>query len=298
MRRSKRPIDIFVLSFLTLSLVQCSTTLKSRSVATSKSEQFEKWTRLDYGWQRFSDNPSSPSLEDSQCIHPNMIRVDGMMLVGRLERLQDSTCENLINKKDPVGRCGKFNETQWKEVTKSLPRKQMGFCIDRFEYPNEAGKNPTVMMTYFDAEKACKSQGKRLCTDEEWTFACEGEAGTPYPYGYERSAKHCNQDQMWTEWNDSELHSPNIEKAATELERLWKGFPSGTQAKCKSSFGVQDMTGNVDEWTERKLASGKYRGAQKGGYWGPVRTRCRPTTTAHDENYSFYQSGTRCCSDK
>jgi sulfatase modifying factor 1 len=35
----------------------------------------------------------------------------------------------------------------------------------------------------------------------------------------------------------------------------------------------------------------------KGGYWGPVRDRCRPMTIAHDENFAFYQIGFRCCSE-
>ncbi|MEO6572634.1 MAG: hypothetical protein ABIP89_02255, partial [Polyangiaceae bacterium] len=37
--------------------------------------------------------------------------------------------------------------------------------------------------------------------------------------------------------------------------------------------------------------------ALKGGYWGPVRDRCRPSTTAHNEDFIFYQIGFRCCGD-
>ena len=55
------------------------------------------------------------------------------------------------------------------------------------------------------------------------------------------------------------------------------------------------MTGNVDEWVLNE--SGKpHKSGLKGGYWGPVRDRCRPMTTAHDENFEFYQIGFRCCS--
>ena len=56
------------------------------------------------------------------------------------------------------------------------------------------------------------------------------------------------------------------------------------------------MTGNVDEWVVNE--SGKpYKSGLKGGYWGPVRDRCRPMTTAHAEGFEFYQIGFRCCSD-
>jgi sulfatase modifying factor 1 len=35
----------------------------------------------------------------------------------------------------------------------------------------------------------------------------------------------------------------------------------------------------------------------KGGYWGPVRTRCRPSTRVHGLDFSFYQQGFGCCAD-
>ena len=51
----------------------------------------------------------------------------------------------------------------------------------------------------------------------------------------------------------------------------------------------------VDEWT--MSAVGGRRSILKGGYWGPVRTRCRPTTRAHGESHAFYQQGFRCCGE-
>jgi hypothetical protein len=52
----------------------------------------------------------------------------------------------------------------------------------------------------------------------------------------------------------------------------------------------------VDEWT-RTSREGERPSILKGGYWGPVRTRCRPSTRSHDENHIFYQQGFRCCAD-
>ena len=69
------------------------------------------------------------------------------------------------------------------------------FCIDRYEYPNEAGALPVVMVSFIEARDACQTEGKRLCTEDEWTFACEGEERLPYPYGYERDATACNIDR-------------------------------------------------------------------------------------------------------
>jgi hypothetical protein len=81
-----------------------------------------------------------------------------------------------------------------------------------------------------------------------------------------------------------------------ELDRLWQGVPAGSLPKCKSPFGVYDTTGNVDEYTT-SLSSKGSPAILKGGYWGPVRTRCRPSTRVHGPEHAFYQQGFRCCRD-
>lgn len=47
-------------------------------------------------------------------------------------------------------------------------------------------------------------------------------------------------------------------------------------------------------WFESKKLCGS-PATLKGGYWGPVRTRCRPATRAHGPEHAFYQQGFRCC---
>jgi formylglycine-generating enzyme required for sulfatase activity len=168
------------------------------------------------------------------------------------------------------------------------------FCIDRFEYPNKPGAKPHIMKTWYEARDTCKSLGKRLCGESEWTLACEGQERLPYPYGYQRNAEACNIDKPHPDVNEKAIADPRTRDA--EVERLWQGEPSGTREACVSPYGVHDMTGNVDEWVVNE--SGKpYQSGLKGGYWGPVRTRCRPMTTAHGEDFSFYQIGFRCCAD-
>lgn len=172
----------------------------------------------------------------------------------------------------------------------------MHFCIDRFEYPNRRGAYPWIMVDWNEARGICAQEGKRLCTEAEWTFACEGEATLPYPYGYERDPEACVIDHPWREVHAEALFPRDTERALIELDRLWQGEPSGARPRCRSPFGVYDMTGNVDEWTI-SVVVGERPSILKGGYWGPVRDRCRPSTRAHGEDFSFYQQGLRCCSD-
>jgi formylglycine-generating enzyme len=168
------------------------------------------------------------------------------------------------------------------------------FCIDRYEYPNKPGATPVVMKTWFEARDTCQAQGKRLCGGSEWTLACEGQQRLPYPYGLERSAAACNIDKPHPAVNEKALASAKTRDA--EVARLWQGESSGARAECKSSYGVFDMTGNVDEWVVNE-AGVPFKSGLKGGYWGPVRDRCRPMTTVHGEDFSFYQIGFRCCED-
>ena len=168
------------------------------------------------------------------------------------------------------------------------------FCIDQFEYPNEPGQKPQVMVTWNQARQVCAGEGKRLCGEAEWTLACEGSERLPYPYGYARNPEACNIDRPHPEPNERLIADPRTRDA--ELARLDQRNPSGANESCVSPFGAYDMTGNVDEWVVNDRGV-PHKSGLKGGYWGPVRDRCRPMTTAHDENFAFYQIGFRCCSD-
>ncbi len=224
---------------------------------------------------------------------PGMVEVKGNYRVtGMGDELQKSVCSKWINRDFPE-RCASFDKDKWKAIRDKLPTKAMHFCIDRFEYPNKKGEFPVILVNFPESEQLCKEQSKRLCTEDEWTFACEGEEATPYPYGYDRDATACVTDKAWRPYDPDAYYKKGA--VVAELDKLWQGLAAGSQPKCKSVFGVYDMIGNVDEWT--MSAVGGRRSILKGGYWGPVRTRCRPTTRAHGEAHAFYQQGFRCCAD-
>lgn len=182
-------------------------------------------------------------------------------------------------------RCARFAPS----VCLSRERVEKDFCIDKFEYPNVEGEEPKVASTWIQAAAVCEEQGKRLCTDSEWTFACEGEEMRPYPYGetgLERDESACDQthDPM-----------PNPTAPKSEWSKHYPGHASGSFEKCTSPSGAFDMVSGVDEWVVNE--SGKpFKSGLKGGYGtNRVRTRCRPMTTAHGPSFSFYNVGFRCC---
>lgn len=191
-----------------------------------------------------------------------------------------------------TGRCGVFAPS--KCVSKTLVHKR--FCIDKYEYPNQKGTVPQSWMSWHDTKAACESQGKRLCTRSEWTFACEGREMHPYPYGdgYHRDRTSCNTDNPTPRGLD-------VFKAKTPdspTSKLLDGLlvPSGAKDKCVSPFGVYDQVGNIDESVVNETGN-PYRSGLVGGHVFGVRNACRPMTEAHNESFSWYETGGRCCSD-
>jgi sulfatase modifying factor 1 len=182
--------------------------------------------------------------------------------------------------------------------TCSMKTQHKHFCVDRYEWPNMAGATPVTMTSWYEAGASCAAVGKRLCSDTEWTLSCEGQDRRPYPYGdgYARDDQACNIDKPYIVPDATKMFDPK--EGEGELARLDQREPSGTRNSCVSPYGVHDMVGNVDEWVVNVSQGGKpYQSGLKGGYWGPVRTRCRPMTTAHDEKFRYYQIGFRCCGE-
>jgi formylglycine-generating enzyme len=203
-------------------------------------------------------------------------------------------------KYDPANRitiCHRFAEGSTACVG---PRKTLDFCIDVYEFPNEPGGHPPVMVDWHDAQAKCEERGKRLCTENEWTAACEGPDELPFPYGWKRSAEACNIDNRWISPSLTKVYSKKPDVRDAELRRLDQSVPSGSKPGCVSGYGVYDLTGNFDEWTradpERPNKPGKYA-ALKGGAWGHVRNACRPVTTSHEPAFTYYFVSFRCCRD-
>jgi hypothetical protein len=221
---------------------------------------------------------------------------EGMSLVdGDYCSEVKQTCEkSWYDKANRKVICERFAEPSECAGQKSHKR----FCIDRHEWPNRPGQRPEVMNTFYQAQVKCAAMGKRMCTESEWTFACEGPEMSPYPYGYARDANVCNGDRAWDDPN-----MPKVAKRdAGELARLWQGVPSGSQPGCVSAFGVYDLPGNVDEVAASENDTptwrGKYDSVTTGGPWyRGVRNQCRPKIYTHSEGFYYYYLGFRCCSE-
>lgn len=191
---------------------------------------------------------------------------------------------------------------RYKEPSECLSkeRRPMRYCMDRYEYPNKKGELPALLISWTEAKKTCESIGKRLCTEDEFNFACEGEAMLPYTYGYVRDTAKCNIDKPYRK-REKKLSTyercMKKPQCKAELERLDQRLPAGSLPECVSPFGVYDLNGNINEWVYRPGKKYPNRSGLKGGWWGPVRGRCRPTVGFHKEDDYGYEEGFRCCKD-
>jgi formylglycine-generating enzyme len=184
----------------------------------------------------------------------------------------------------------------------SKERRRMSFCMDRFEYPGTLGEKPRVLTSWRSAKKLCEERGKRLCTEDEFNFACEGPEMLPYVYGFVRDKTACNIDKPYI-YPDHSRVLPEYdeclkdESCKKELERLDQREPIGQRTSCVSWAGVFDLNGNANEWVDLPGEKPPNRSGLKGGWWGPIRARCRPTVTFHKEADYGYEAGFRCCGD-
>jgi formylglycine-generating enzyme len=171
------------------------------------------------------------------------------------------------------------------------------FCIDEYEYPNQKGAHPTWMVSWYDAQATCASLGKRLCYESEWVSACEGPDKLPFPYGHARDNTKCNIDNTWIQPSLVDMYSKDPQTRLIELSRLDQSAPSGALEGCVSGFGVRDMTGNFDEWVtvDQPVDDKSEWAGLKGGAWGHVRNACRPMTTSHPPDFTYYFIAFRCC---
>jgi formylglycine-generating enzyme len=192
------------------------------------------------------------------------------------------------------------------------------FCIDVFEFPNRACELPFVFVTPAQADRICRMQGKRLCTQDEWDLACRGDpnggADRVYAYGDDLDLTVCNTDKSRAG------RSPACDISSTE--KLWQTCgtdtePSGSFTRCRSRFGVFDQHGNVAEiMTRFEPADGEVKSQLKGsaffyadvakkpsdpgGYWTRYPDHCNFDPRWHVETlekatHMNYHLGFRCC---
>lgn len=132
------------------------------------------------------------------------------------------------------------------------------FLWNNNSYPSNTEQHPVVLVSYQDALAYAQWKGEqtghtyRLPTAEEWEKAARGEKGSYFPWG-----------------NDWRQEATNTGTSGLNYTSAIASYPLS-----KSTYGVEDMAGNVFEYTSTLKFAGN-RVVMKGCSWDDLPGFCR-----------------------
>ena len=162
---------------------------------------------------------------------------------------------------------------------------------------------PVVGVCWFEAEAYCKWLARelgrpvRLPSEQEWERAARGVDGREYAWGDAFDRRNLNCAEFWAEKDDLSdfdewrkwYESESFKTASTTFVGQ---FPPGN-----TPDGINDMTGNVWEWTDSWVEKEQTNRVLRGGSWGRDRryVRCANRSRFVPDNF-FIDVGFRVLS--
>ena len=140
-------------------------------------------------------------------------------------------------------------ENDWENITPLQHKIYDPLC--NVTDPVGRANHPINCVNWEQARKYCEAQDARLPTEAEWEFAARGSDGRIYPWGDEkpnaRLLNACGKECVAWMKKHPDPDQP-IEAMYAEDDGFTNTAPVGSFPKGASSWGIQDIVGNVWEW--------------------------------------------------
>ena len=117
---------------------------------------------------------------------------------------------------------------------------------------------PVVCVDWNQANRFCKWNGKRLCTEAEWEYAARGTDGRIYPWG--------NEEPSCEKTNIIDV-TPTSDVAGCDGDLTMFARPDDPETPDKSPFGAWYMAGNAWEWVQDFFHDSYVKAPVDGSEW-------------------------------
>jgi hypothetical protein len=160
---------------------------------------------------------------------------------------------------------------------------------------SKPGVQPWTDVSWTDARAACQNLGAGwdLCTAAAWQLACQTSSGYTFPYGNAYQPGTCNGNDYDTE---CPCGPPCDNTGDPDNDEI---LDTGSLSGCYSDWGgsnrVNDMSGNVKEWTSTWVTGGYYQIRGGSSNVPEPGLTCQFDFTLASPTFTFFNLGFRCC---
>lgn len=156
--------------------------------------------------------------------------------------------------------------------------------------------HPAVCVSWWDAYAFAAFEGKRLPTALEWEAATRGVDGRLFPWGDDADGAPINCADTWVGHPVVTFHAWQQEFAQRALRHAWV-TAVGDRPANRSPYGIEDMAGNVWEWTSTCFEAVGEAVICGGSYDNPLRAVQSSAKSLYRRNGSSNAVGFRCVQD-